>query len=82
MICCASEFGEMMGEQFNLLDDALCECDWYAFPLKMQQMFITLVTSTQQPTIVRGFGNVLCNRETFSKVRDCEFKLKSVNFVQ
>lgn len=57
-----------VGEQFNLLDDALCECDWYLFPMEMQQIFITVMAGTQQPTIVQGFGNVLCTRETFSKV--------------
>lgn len=59
-----------VSEQFDLLDDALCDCDWYLFPMKMQQMFIIVMAGTQQPTIVQGFGNVLCTRETFKKVRD------------
>lgn len=62
------ELGEMVCKEFETFDNELNQCNWYAFPLKIQQIFIIFMVNTQQPTTVRGYGNILCTRETFKKV--------------
>lgn len=43
-------------------------CDWYLFPIRFRRMLPTIITSTQKPVILEGFGNVMCTRELFKKV--------------
>lgn len=62
------EYGEMLTKQFDVLGDQLCQCDWYLFPMKMQQMFLIVVVNAQQPTIVLSFESTSCARDTFKKV--------------
>lgn len=64
------ELGETVTSQFELLNDELYQCDWYLFPVRMQQMFVTFMKCTQQTVLIRGYGNTLtqCTRETYKKV--------------
>lgn len=62
------EFGEMASSQFDSFDEELWMCDWYTFPIEMQQFLMTFMSNTQQPGIFRGYGNTECTRETFKKV--------------
>lgn len=62
------ELGEQVAKQFKIFEDELCECNWYSFPIEMQQMFPIVIMNTQQPVNIRGYGNTLCTREAFRKV--------------
>ena len=62
------ELGEMVSKQFDLFNEKLDQCNWYAFPMKTQKILIIFITNAQQPTLFRGFGNILCTRDTFKKV--------------
>lgn len=66
LFCC--EFGEIVGKQFKLFDEELCQCNWYAFPIDMQQLLVTFMTNTQRTAVFRGFANTECTRETFKNV--------------
>lgn len=66
---CFCEFGQMIGNQFNQFDDTLGQCDWYAFPIEMQQMLVVFLTSSQRPPMICGFGNTECTRDSFKRVR-------------
>ena len=68
LICFVCECGEMLTTRFNELGDQLCQCNWYLFPVEMQRMFVIVVVDAQQPTIIRGFDNAPCARDTFKKV--------------
>lgn len=64
------ELGNMVTNQYELLNDEMYQCDWYSFSIEMQQMFVTFMSFTQQPVLIHGYGNTLtqCRRDTFKKV--------------
>lgn len=71
------ECGEGVTSQFNNFDDKLCECKWYLFPMDMQKLYLIFMINTQQPTHISCYGNILCVREMFKKVRPFTYLLKS-----
>lgn len=64
----ACESGERMSLKFKRFNYALGQCNWYAFPIEMQQMFVTIMASSQSPTFIEAYGNILCTRESFKNV--------------
>lgn len=62
------ELGDMVSSQFVVFNDSLERLNWYLFPIEMQKMMIIVMAKTQQPALLRGFGNIVCTRETFKKV--------------
>lgn len=62
------ELGEMVTDQFETFADACVQCKWYLLPIKMQLQYGTFMCGVQQPTYIRGFGNIECARETLKKV--------------
>lgn len=69
-------FGENLAEQFDMLDVKLYQCDWFLFPIDIQRMLITLMSNTQQPAAIIGYGNIECTRETFKRVFFSSFNNK------
>lgn len=61
-------FGESLTNQFDVLDDKLYQCSWYSFPIGIQRMLITLMSNTQHPATITGYGNIECTRDTFKTV--------------
>lgn len=78
------ELGEMVSSQFVAFNGSLERCNWYLFPIDMQQLMITAITNAQQPIEIGAFGNIVCTRETFKKVINCckivEIKLNNDTF--
>lgn len=77
MMCCSTliifflcEFGGMARNQFEFFADELHQCNWYAFPIGMQQLLFTFIANTQRPAIFRGYGGVHCSRDTFKTVEN------------
>lgn len=62
------ECGEMITSQFNMFREKLGRCKWYLFPIEMQQMLVVVTANAQHPTILCGFGNTVCIRESFKMV--------------
>ena len=60
--------GEMVTNQFGKFNDALDQCSWYLFSVKMQQKFVVVVSNAQQSTTIRGYGNTLCARLSLKTV--------------
>lgn len=59
---------EQMINEFDAFNQKLGQCTWYLLPPKMQQMYLIFISNTQQPKIIRGYGNILCTHDTFKKV--------------
>lgn len=70
MIFFLCELGEIVANQYGVLDFELYQCDWYLFPCQMQQMFVIFMSYTQRPVLIQGYGYSLvqCTRENFKKV--------------
>lgn len=62
------EFGDMLIDQFESLDEKVYRSHWYAYPIEMQQMTLILMSSTQRLAPFRGYGNIICTRDTFKMV--------------
>lgn len=62
-------YGEYLAHRFELVAEEICKIDWYLLPLGMQQMLIVVNANAQQPTVIRGYGNITCTRETLKRVQ-------------
>ena len=56
------ELTQIITDEFASFNDELNQFAWYSFPIKMQQILIIVMANAQQPTVIRGFGNILCTR--------------------
>lgn len=63
-----SELGERLTNQFNEINKEILDYDWYAFPISIQKLIPTILTGTQDPVVIRGYGNINCTRDTFKQV--------------
>lgn len=63
------ELGAQVTHQFNSLDDVLCQVKWYILPIEVQRMVIMLMLDAQQAVFLRGYGNIVCSRDSFKNVR-------------
>lgn len=63
------EFGESVSNHFYEFNNAIYQCDWYLFPLDVRQMLPLIMMNSQQSITLQGFGNTVCNRNSFKNVR-------------
>lgn len=63
-------FGKLATDQFDQLPNYLFESDWPNLPLKLQKHHILMLANAQQPLYFDGFGVLILNLETFTKVSD------------
>lgn len=63
------ELGETVTDQFRKFNARLYQCDWYLFPIEVQQMLVIFMSDTQQTVYVQGYGHVLCIRENLKRVK-------------
>lgn len=68
MVFFCSEIGQRIGNAYDEIDDEIYQLDWYLLPIKIQQIFPTIMINTQQPVYLKCFGSATCSRETFKKV--------------
>lgn len=65
-VCC--EFGERVTNEFNQFYEKLCTYDWYSFSIKMQRIYLTTLTGTQESCVIQGYANIVCTREAYKQV--------------
>lgn len=63
------ELGERVSTEYNRILDEIEQSNWYSLPMELQRMFPFVIIIAQEPTILHGFGNCLCTRESFKNVR-------------
>lgn len=42
---------------------------WYLLPVEIQRLLLFTIMNVQRPVVIKCFGNILCGREQFKKVR-------------
>lgn len=62
------ELGKAVTDEFDNIDEDLCQYKWYLLSVDTQRMMIIFMNDTQQPALLRGFGNVTCTRDSFKNV--------------
>lgn len=65
-IYCA--YAQMVTDQFGVFEKQLCQCEWHLWPIGIQQMFMIIVASAQQPASIHSYGHIGCTRYVFQKV--------------
>lgn len=62
-------FGKMATESFIEMADCLFESNWQSLPIHLQKYFILMINNVQKPLFYSGYGIIILNLETFTKVR-------------
>lgn len=68
-LCCF--FGKIATESYEKISLCSYEADWQELPANLQEHFIIMIGSAQQPLYSNGFGLVVVNLETFAQVNGC-----------
>lgn len=63
-------FGKLATESYLAMADSLYETNWFKLSNSMQKMFLLMIEQSQRPIYYHGFGLVIMNLETFTKVRN------------
>lgn len=67
-------FAKLATESFLKMTDCLYECNWFELPTKLEKYFPFMIQSAQKPIYYHGFGIIILNLETFTKVsQDFEY---------
>lgn len=61
--------GKLASESYERMAECVYECNWPDLPIKQQKYFILMISNTQKPLYYHGFGMIILNLETFSKVK-------------
>lgn len=60
---------ERLSNAFMDISDMVHQYDWYAFPVQMQQILLTIFIHINEPVTFKCFGSTTCSRSTFESVR-------------
>lgn len=69
LVSMACELAGRVGNEFGDIDAKIGQFKWYLFPHKIQQLLPIIIINAQQEVGFECFGSMLCNRETFKRVR-------------
>lgn len=69
-------FGKLATESYANLCDYLYEFNWHELPNDLQKYFILMIGNAQQTLYYSGFGMIILDLETFSKVRMIQIHIK------
>lgn len=62
------ELGKKVTNAFNDFNEQLCQAKWYLLSVDIQRMLLIFMSDAQQPVLLRGFGNIVCTRDSFKNV--------------
>lgn len=63
-----SELGQRVNNQSNEVYNEILRCDWYTYPMAVQKILPIILNGAQQAVEIKGFGNIVFSRESFTMV--------------
>lgn len=63
------EFGHHVLNAFDDLNAAIDQFDWFRFPIQSRKMLPMIMMGCQKTSSIKGYGDILCIRETLRKVK-------------
>lgn len=69
LVLVVCELGQRFSNAFQEFDLVINQLEWYSYPLIVQRMFPTLLINAHDPIVIKCFGSILCERDTFKRVR-------------
>lgn len=76
------EIGEQVSHQFDEFYREFYQCNWYAFPIQLQQAFLQALPNVQQPTVIHGYAKTFCTREAFKNVRFNQLVFQLIRYIE
>lgn len=61
-------FGDRVTSALGDIQEAVYLCDWYSFPLGVQNYVPSILLIAQQPVYMSGFAALRCTMQTFETV--------------
>lgn len=61
-------FGMLATKSYMDMSDSMYESNWYKLPIQLQTYIILMIENMQRPLYYHGFGMVILDLETFTKV--------------
>ena len=61
-------FGKIATESYSTMADSTYEINWHDLPVRHQKYVMIMIQNMQRPLYYHGFGVVVLNLETFTKV--------------
>lgn len=62
------EIGEHIRCEFDEINNAIVESEWYSFPFEVKRTLPTILYNTQKPVCLECFGSSACSRTVFKAV--------------
>lgn len=62
------EFGGRITIAHDEIDSAILQLRWYRFPVELKKILPVVILISHEEVELKGFGSVVCSRETFQKV--------------
>lgn len=63
------ELGQRFSNAFQGFDITVNQLEWYTYPLIVQRMLPIILMNAHDPIVIKCFGGILCERDTFKRVR-------------
>lgn len=61
-------FGKRFSDTTDEIDNAIIQLDWYLFPHEIERILPIVMQNTQEPSVIKFFGNCSCSHMQFRKV--------------
>lgn len=58
----------MGSDAVNSFDMQIYQTDWYLYPMELKKILPTIINVTQKSVVIKGFGTMAADRESFKKV--------------
>lgn len=65
LIC---EPGARMTTEFEIFENELGRCDWYALPIETQRLYLIFLSNAQNPVQICSYAGIVCSRDTIKRV--------------
>lgn len=81
-VCC--QYGKSSTSYYSAFADCLYNSNWICLPIEIQKRFIIMIAYAQKPMFYHGYGIIILNMKTFSKVQSMfiyQLSILEINFI-
>lgn len=72
MLLLICEFGQILTDHFDQVNNAIDDCDWTLFPKEVQKIWPIIIQNSQRIVVLRTFEKSSCSRESFKQVSSAD----------
>lgn len=68
MVLIVCELGQRVSNEFSEISHIIEQFEWYLFSVEMQKRLPIIIINAQEAVVIKCFGSIISDRETFKKV--------------